>query len=424
MPAVKLAVLRAATALLVLVTSTQILASERVPYSLENALSRVEQANHIVIAARRNLAITKADVLRADVGPNPSVSAGAFNTSAGRYRPSQFDQIVRIEQTFERGDKRALRVQTAALYELAANNEVQAVIRQQQTIAAFAYFELASSQNVKRLANENLINFQQLLEAAEKRLRAGDIASVDVSRLKIEVFRATSQSISTTVDEVQASQKLAFLIGQESQLPIAADALPQASEIAAMERPLNDKEHEAAVVRTSESRSDVLMAKARLQAQNKALLLARSLQTRDITLGAQTERAPGFNGRVFGLSASIPLYVNNDFTGEIVRADAELAAAQSELNQRQALVRAELATAYAVLNNARNKFQLFEVSVLPQAAKIAQAMEFAYSKGAATLTDILDAKRQFNAVQLEAALVQSDFAKAMHNYKASIVTAP
>jgi outer membrane protein, heavy metal efflux system len=424
MLAVKFTLLRAAVAFYALAASLPISAGERVAYSLEQALSSIEQTNRVVLAAKRSLAIVKADVLRSDVGPNPSLTASAFNTSAGRYRPSQFDQTVRIEQTFERGDKRALRVQTASQFELAAQSEVQETIRLQKILAASAYFDLASSQNIKRLARENLTNFQQLLDGAEKRLKAGDVAPVDVSRLKIEVFRATSQTYSTASDEVQASVKFAFLIGQESLQPIAADALPSISEIAATEYLMNDADHQNAIIHTGENRSDVMAAKARIQAQSKALLLARSLQTRDITFGAQTERAPGFNGRVFGLSASIPLFVNNDYTGEVVRADAELAAAQNDLNQRQAQIRSELAAAFAMLNTARNKFQLFEASALPQAAKVAQAMEFAYLKGAATLTDIFDAKRQFNAVQLEAAAAQSDFAKALYNYKASIVAAP
>ena len=61
-------------------------------------------------------------------------------------------------------------------------------------------------------------------------------------------------------------------------------------------------------------------ARARVEALARAAELAASQRTRDVTLGVQAERAPSYGGNVFGLSATIPLFVNNDYSGDVARA--------------------------------------------------------------------------------------------------------
>jgi outer membrane protein, heavy metal efflux system len=395
-------------------------AAELTPYTLERAISQVELTNRQVLNAKRQIEGAQADIQRADVGINPTVSIAAFNSFAGQYRPSQLDQTVRIEQTFERGGKRALRVASARQLETAAFADLNETIRQQKIICAAAYAEVAVSQRLKQLSDENLVNYQRLLDGAQRRLKAGDIASADVSRLSVEVARAVNDVRGIENNQAQARFRLANVMGQENILPQAIDRLPDASAFNTIESLLKPESHAKAVQASVENRSDVVAANARVRAQEKALELAKSLQTRDVTLGAQTETSPSLGGRVFGLSASVPLFVNNSYAGDIARASADIAIAENEVQRLKAQVRFELDSAYAQLLAARDRLQVFTNSAVPEVTKVSQAIEYAYTRGAATLTDLFDARRQFNAVLVEAANAQSEFAKALYVYKASI----
>jgi outer membrane protein, heavy metal efflux system len=388
-------------------------------YSLKDTLVQVETSNRAVQNARLLVDAASADIRRADIGLNPSLSAGAFNSAAGRYRPKELDQTVRIEQTFERGNKRALRVATAQELQSATILDVAETIRLQKVLAATNYVELTLAQRLKRLVEENEANFKRLVEGAQRRLKAGDIAQADVSRLRVEASRASNEVRTAEANLLQAQLKLAVVLAQEGTTLSATDTLPDTKTIVQLEDLFKDASHAARITSTLANRSDLQAARARVKAQEKALLLAKSLQIRDITIGAQTERAPSYGGRVFGLSAAIPLLVNNDYYGDILRASAELSLAQAEEERLTAQIRNELQANYVQLLASKDRLNSLLGTTLPEVVIAAQAIEYAYTRGAATLTDLFDARRQFNAVQMESAMAQGEFAKAIYAYQAT-----
>jgi outer membrane protein, heavy metal efflux system len=388
-------------------------------YTLQETLRFIEDGNRTVQSSKLLFEAAQANIRRADIGLNPNLSAGAFNTTAGRYRPKELDQTVRIEQTFERGNKRVLRVATAKELQLAALADINDTIRQQKTVAAISYIDLSVAQRLKKLIDENEANFKRLVEGAQRRLKAGDIAPADVSRLGVEASRANNEVRAADNNLLQAQIKLAALLAREGSFLLASDPLPDAKTIANLEDFLSLEKHALRVSSSLANRGDVEAAKARVAAQEKALQLAKSLQTRDVTLGAQTERAPGFGGRVFGLSASIPLLMNNDYSAEILRAGVDLSIAQADLDRLTAQIRSELQANYAQLLSARDRLNSLLKITVPEVIKTSQAIEYAYTRGAANLTDLFDARRQFNAVQTEAALAEGELARALYTYQSS-----
>jgi len=55
----------------------------------------------------------------------------------------------------------------------------------------------------------------------------------------------------------------------------------------------------------------------------------------------------------------------------------------------------------------------YEQDILPRARKVAEAAELAYSKGALSLSDLLDARRTLRATLLDALDARNTHAKAM-----------
>jgi cobalt-zinc-cadmium efflux system outer membrane protein len=150
------------------------------------------------------------------------------------------------------------------------------------------------------------------------------------------------------------------------------------------------------------------------------LKLAQSLRTRDVTLGLHTERDPSLGGNVFGLSISVPLLLNNDFTGEILKARSEAELARNELERTQAAVRTDIDRARTRLESAQERARRLAQEALPEARKAVEAVEFAFRKGAGSLTDLFDARRQYAAISNEAIAAHAQFATELSTLKLSL----
>jgi outer membrane protein, heavy metal efflux system len=390
-------------------------------FSIQEVLQETELNNRTIQNSKRLIGVAQAEVKRADVGLNPTLSFGAFNSVAKRYRYSELDQTLRIEQIYERGDKRALRVAAAQGLVNATEADILEIIRQQKILTASTYVDLMLAQRVLTLSEENELNFKRLVDGAQKRLKAGDIASADVSRLSVELSRASNEVRAAQSNLLQAQFKLASQIAAEGTVIVASEKLPDANIIELNTKLFSLSSNAIAIENALQKRSDLNAARTRAKAFEKNVSLAKSQQIRDITVGAQTERAPGFGGRVFGLSASIPLLIGNDYSSEALKAAADLNIVEGEVLRIKAQIQLEIEIAFAQLVGAKDRLERLFGTTLPEVSKASQAIEYAYSRGAATLTDLFDSRRQFNAVQVETASAQADLARALYLYKATII---
>ncbi|MEI8304534.1 MAG: TolC family protein [Burkholderiales bacterium] len=389
--------------------------------SLRDALAALESANPTVRAARLAQQAARAEIARVNVRPNPTVQAQLSNTEARRYPYAASDRLLRVEQLLERGSKRELRAATAEAGEQAAGFELADALRRQRVELTGAYLELAATQRLAELAAENLAGYQRLLEATERRVAAGDLAPVDATRLRVEAERAANEERAARSARAQAQLGLAALLGAEAQAARlrAIDPLDDRDSLerlAALARTALERGLDAAIAR----RPDLLAAERRLAAASQARALAASLRNRDVTVGVQAERAPGFGGTVFGVSATIPLFVYNDFSGDIARAQADVDAAQAALDRARAAALADTQRAGELLQSAAQRGLRLLDQTLPAAQRVANALEIAYQQGAASLTDLFDARRQRAAVQAETVRAQADFGQAHAAWQAAI----
>ncbi|MGZ8967449.1 MAG: TolC family protein, partial [Gallionella sp.] len=316
--------LRLTQAFTLLLLSGVVYASESAASTPPNALT-LTQAEQLLQLHNRELQVAQslyagaqADTHSAAQRPNPNVS---FNSSSigpangigrGPMWNKSFDSIARIDQLFERGDKRALRGASAQFLADAAQHDVAEVQRQQRYLLRAAYYDLTLAQHKKLILEQSSALFDNAQQAAQLRLTAGDIAPSEVARLRVDAGRAANDAQTAAAELMRAQFNLAYLIGAENNAAqlVAIDswanvqALPTAN---------------AAI----EQRADVQAAQQRVYAAEKMLESARALQTRDVTLGLQYERYPGQptnNG--WGIGISMPLQINNTYQGESRRAQA------------------------------------------------------------------------------------------------------
>jgi cobalt-zinc-cadmium efflux system outer membrane protein len=167
-------------------------------------------------------------------------------------------------------------------------------------------------------------------------------------------------------------------------------------------------------------RPDMQAAEARIRQAEKQRDLARSLQTRDVTVGVEFEHAPNSDAKsAIGGGISIPLFTNYQYQGEIARAEVNLTAAMEDLDRVRAQALGEMNQARSDLLSAAERAKRFDDAVLEAAQKSAEAADFAYQHGAMGVMDLLDARRTLRALQLEAETTHADYAKAMAAWQAA-----
>jgi len=156
----------------------------------------------------------------------------------------------------------------------------------------------------------------------------------------------------------------------------------------------------------------VRAAQARVQSAQAALDNSTALRRSDITWGASYDHYPGTSTALMELRMQMPLQWGYSYQGEIARANAQLAQAQDGLEKIRRQARAELQRLQQEALNTALRARTYETDILPRARKVADGAELAYSKGAMSLTDLLDARRTLRATLLEALTARADYAKA------------
>ncbi|WP_232415625.1 TolC family protein [Methyloversatilis universalis] len=386
--------------------------------TLQAAETRLREASRDLQRARRDVERAQAATGSAAARPNATLSIDTTDINprrgigAGPVWDKQVDTTVRLEQTFERGGKRELRMARAdALLDAARADQADA-LRQQLRTLRVAYFDLKLAEDKLTLLQQTLGLLDDTVARAEVRVKAGDLAPSDLERIRLDRLRAESDLRVAETVQRRAQAELARLLALEGMAGRlhAADPWPRpvvpVTAVAAAELPAD--------------RPDLRAAQSRLQAAQQGRSLAESLRTRDITVGVQYEHFPPDGRAMYGFGVSIPLFNGYDYRGEVDSAYAELGAAEDDRLRVAAEADAELKLRRAELDVQAARAARYLDTVLPTARRSAEATEFAFRHGAVGVIDVLDARRTLRAIESEALDAQADLARARAELAAAL----
>jgi cobalt-zinc-cadmium efflux system outer membrane protein len=386
-------------------------AAQTAPATSALTLPQVLQAardNVDVSLARRALAGAAADVVSADRSPIPVLSAKTASIdldngigSGNTLRDKRIDKGIGLDWTLERGNKRGLRTQAAQRNEQAARLDLAETQLQQQVLAAAVFFELMAAQEriVQVTALER--SAAELSAAAQRRLRAGDLSQQDTLRTEIEARRAEADLRAAQTERQRTLLALAQLTGLRGDLRVEA-SWPAVTPVPPYTPDI-------------EQRPDVRAARERVQAAQAALDNAAALRKNDVTVGASIDHFPRTSRRLIELRLQMPLGGVGGaygFEGEIARAQAALAQSQDQLEKVRRAAETEGSRLLEDLRNASARSTDFETHIVPRARRVAAMAELAYTQGALTLTDLIEARRTLRAVLLDELAARADHARA------------
>jgi cobalt-zinc-cadmium efflux system outer membrane protein len=398
------------TALLLLLLTGSMWAADAPshPLNLSEALSLARQNNLALRSARAHSSAVQAGEVTAALRPNPVFTSG--NQDFNVFEPSKFDPINAQEFTnslaftIERGGKRSARIEDARMVTQVAQAGISDAERQLDLQVKLSFVNLLLNDETLRLAEENLHEYGEVIEANRLRLQAGDISETDFDRIKIEEARFQSDVLAARTAVLQARSLLATLLGiadatkldvkGELTAPAISGTLNDLQQTALQHRP----DYIGAVRTTAKAVADTKLARANGAA--------------DVTVAPEYKRNGPDN--TIGVTFSFPLRVFDRNQGEKLRAERDLEASRLAEQAARLQVLADVQQAWDGYQAAIARRKLYTEDYLKRSQSVLERVTFSYQHGATSLLDYLDAVRSHRDVSLGALTANAQALSAIH----------
>ena len=413
--------IRTYTWLMVLLASA--LCAQRLPGSvpstqkltIEQTVAEALEKNLGLLAERANISIADARLITARLRPNPVLSVGGDHlpllntrfTQENRAGPPEYN--LRTDFLVERAGKRRHRIEVAenarSAVELDFLNATRSVILNVRE----AFVEGLLAKESLLLARQNLESLNQIVEFNTARLKAGDIAEVELIRsrlpgLQLEtIVRQWGLKVRITLTHLQTLLSrpryvTSFDIAGELRRD---ETVPGVEEIQKLAR---------------ESRPDLRALQRELERARSDIRLQLAQGRVDYTIRTEYRRQQGVNGESnsLGLFLSIPLPVYNRNQGEIERARQEERQIQLRIRGLESAISGEVEVAYQQVLTARGLLESIESRMLHHAHMVREVTEYSYRRGGATLLEFLDAHRAFSDTMQGHNEARAEYARSLY----------
>ncbi len=386
--------------------------------SLDEALRIFHSRGLDLLIAEAAVKNAEGQVGVAGAVPNPVLS-GAWGHVLGRYTASStptspcdgcsttfwsagLSDSAAIEDSLS--GKRALRVKVvrnalaaAKLSRLDAERTIGFQIRA-------AYVQAAQSTLGLKFAREIADSNVKTLALFEARLRSGAINEGDLARVQTQKLE-TDQNLDQAMQQLrEARVALAFLLGVRGEVPdfgVDAKVLTFAEPAA-----LQGTSEEHLLRAAFEHRPDLLALGYQKASTEAQVDLSKRQRFPDIALALNySQLGTGQNSLsppLITVGLSLPLPVFYQMQGEVLQAEAQYDASSLQQAKSTALVASDVSSGYAAYESSRKLVHRMEDGGLLKAAQTARDItRLQVEKGAASLTDFLDAQRTYIAANVE-----------------------
>jgi cobalt-zinc-cadmium efflux system outer membrane protein len=395
------------------------------PLPRQLTLNQAEEAlihrNLVVSGARNQVEIAEAARQIAGLRPNPTLQLGMEQIPFYSNIPGSVPRLVstngdaganptftvQASQLLERGGKRVLRAQQADAVLDATRAQILDVIRQQLIALRVAFTSALLAKENLQLAEDVDRQYLKTEDLMAIRLRAGDIAVVDLERVKAARLAFRQAVIDARSAYWQATRDIQTLLASNSEPNLNSPAeapLSVTGELAY--RPLTLSLKELREMALAE-RPDLTVARRTVAASERGTRLAESLRKRDLTLALEYQRVG--NDQAVGAILSFPLFMFNNQQAAIAQAASQQRFAETQQRQVEVQVLADVDKAYYAVMAASQAVNLYSSDAIARANRVREVILYSYQRGEADLLDVLDAQRSNSQI-----LVAYNQAKAVY----------
>ena len=399
--------------------------------SINEVLSIFYQRNLDLIAAQYNIDQSFADAVIASAIPNPTlgIQVGEFNSSnlnkgsgaTGCNHNSNVScgaaEYFSFSQLIEVAGKRGLRIQSSGFATQAAESDFRDAVRIFSNMVRDAYYQLLQMQKNSWLAQEIVDHYQVISKANNLRLKSGDISESEFLRVKMESLRAQSD-----LDNAQAAVELAqadlAVILRWPDKSLQFEAKEEWPEATGIDQSFSKEE---LISKALQQRPDLQADKQRADQADRELELARRLKYPDVTVTAGYARDPSNNALNSGfVGVSVPLPLFYQYKGESDKAAVNLNQSRLAAEQTELSIRNDVVSALATWNSAKKIVDRFKGGLLDDALAVRDSSELAYSKGATSVLDFIEAQRSYKNVMHDYYAAEINRANAYYDLEKSL----
>jgi len=262
-----------------------------------------------------------------------------------------------------------------------------------------AYADVVLADGLRRLAREGSELRRQIAEIAEARLRAGAVAELDVSAIRLEALFGEEAVVRATRDADLAREQLRYVLGMQ-----LADI--DIEPVGLTETPTSDFDVDELVSEALVSRPDLRALNLALDAAAKRARLSRFdyLNFRGVLPDINAEGDKGFEAGP-GLRLTIPILNQNQ--GATAHALADVERVRRQCIKLQDHIGLQVKQAYIKLMQAQQDLGIWREQIVPQAKLAVASAENALKEDGVSLLLVLETTRQLISArqrELEAAI--------------------
>lgn len=359
--------------------------------TLAQALELLRHRSPRAKAARAQVEVAAAERISARAYPNPTFGYSGLALALGANLGALWEHQLAVEQPILLFGQRRARGRLAEANVNAARARVASELQARSLAVREAFVALLGHQERVRLLMDSKEDLKRVEKIVRGRKAAGDQSLYDVARIELEVESHRLELERAETDLVDASGKLAALLGLPGYRPRAAGTLDPVS------MPGSPGELWRQAQRQHPA---ILAAQAMRVSAQRELRVARTdrLPVPSAVLGVNLTQDERSTSVIFGLSIPLPIfdrgqgaiaYASASVTAESRALDAELAELQAELERAHGLYRRRLAT-----------LRVMEERTLRRLPELRRMAEKSYREAGSTFLDLLDAFRTIKGLKL------------------------
>jgi len=366
-------------------------------YTWQQLRAKFEASNPTLRAGRLSVDEARTMEITAFLRPNPDFTASVDQVApfyGNPYRPlSSTLPLFSTSYLHETHGKRELRLESAKKGSSIAASQQEDLERTLLFSLRNAFVMALQAKAVLEVAQENLTYYDRLLALSRDRLRAGDIAQVDMMRLELQRIQFEADVRTAEVNIRTAKIELLALLNERT--PVEQFDVTGVFDFTESITPLEEFRQLAL-----NSRPDL---RAAVQAVEKAkadhdLALANGSTdpTFSLDFAGRNPPIPAY----IGFSINIPLRIFDKNQGEKERTAIDIRRNQRLQEAAAAQIFSDVDSAYATVDSDLTLLRPYKTTYLNQAAQVRETIAFAYQRGGASLLDFLSAQNEYRSVRL------------------------
>jgi len=361
-----------------------------------------EVSNPTLQALRLGIDQSKAQEITAYLRPNPdfTMTADGFQVASnqGVWQPlSGVVETPAVSYLHERQHKRELRRDSARESTAVAESQLADQERTLLYNLRSAFIQTLQAKAIVDLARQNLSYYDQLLMVNRDRLRAGDMARVDLDRLELQRVQYESDVQTALVNLRTSKIQLLTLLNNRS--PVDQFDVTGTFDFTESIQPLDEFRTIALSTRPD---LEAAMKSIELAKVNHRLAMANG--STDPTFSAWFSHNPSFANPfandTIGGSISIPLRIFDRNQGEKLRTQLDVGRNEKLRDANEAQVFSDVDSAYATLLSNLTLLRPYKSTYLQQALNVRDTVAFSYRNGGASLLDLLQSQQEYRSIEL------------------------